>query len=79
MERRRLAGAMQLALGSARVSRAADGVPPEASCPPFGLTVRFSKMERLSLRRDAANHTPEAYAPQFLSHGSGSGFMGIYN
>ena len=55
---------MQLNLGTARVPRAVDGVSPSAR--NHHLAHRFVwKMVRRSLRRDAANHTPEACAPLF--------------
>src|SRR5258708_5014404 len=50
-------------MGSARVSRAADGVAPSTSCSCLRLAVWSDKLVRRNLRRDAANHTPEAYAP----------------
>ena len=58
-------------MGTACVPRAADGVAPPASfspiSPPFGGGHLWLK----SLRRDAANHTPEAYAPHSPLHRSG--------
>ncbi len=53
---------MQLKMGRARVSRAADGVATAASSHYFVLTLWWGRFVPLSLRRNAANHTPEAYA-----------------
>ena len=58
-------------MGSARVPRAADGVPPVVSSSHSSLTVWWFSQAEKSFRRDAANHTPEACAPHFQLHGYG--------
>ena len=61
----------QLGVGSARVPRAADGVSPLASFSHCSFTVWWFSQVGESLRRDAANHTPEACAPHFQLNGYG--------
>ena len=67
----RLAVTMQLGVGSARVPRAADGVPPLASLSHCPLAVWWFSQVGERLWRDAANHTPEARAPHFQLNGCG--------
>ena len=67
---------MQLGVGSTRVSRVASGVPPLASSCHSSLTVWCFSQAEESLRRDAADHTPEAYAPHLQLHGYGLGRRG---
>ena len=55
-------------MGSARVPRAANGVPPLASSSCPSVTVWWFRQAEASLRRDAANHTPQACAPQHQPH-----------
>ncbi len=60
----RLTANLETKMGSARVPRASSGVAPEL-LPPA--TTKFSSAENFverCFRRDAENHTPEAYAPQ---------------
>jgi len=59
------AGTMQLNLGIARVSRAIDGVAPSISFIHISQPLGERKIGPTNLRRDAANHTPEACAPLF--------------
>lgn len=65
----RQAVTMQYALGSVRVARVADGVAPSAARPRFGLAVRCVRFVQRSWRRDYANDTPEACAPQLPLRG----------
>ena len=54
-------------MGSARVPRASSGVAPELSSP---ISLGFSGGEKFAgqgFRRDAENHTPEAWAPRNTS------------
>jgi len=65
-------GAAELGRGSARVPRAADGVPPSASPCHGSVTVCRPSHAGPSLRRDAANHTPETCAPLLLRRSCGA-------
>jgi hypothetical protein len=49
--------------GSARVPRASSGVAPELSPPILSEISSGEKFVERGFRRDAENHTPEAYAP----------------
>ena len=66
-----LASTMPRGVESACVPRAANGVPPLASAFHSCLTVRWFRWLGRRLRRDAANHTPEARAPHFQLNGYG--------
>ena len=66
-----LAVIIQLGMGSARVPRAAGGVPPLVSSSQLALTVWWFSQAEESLQRDAANHMPEACAPHLQLHGYG--------
>ncbi len=54
----------EIRMGSARVARARSGVAPELSSTQSNRWAGEEKFVRRSFRRDAENHTPEAYAPQ---------------